>query len=67
MSLDTCEWLITDEGAGFDFPHLPDPTDPENILAAHGRGILLSRMQFNVFEYLGSGNCVRLVKNRQLS
>jgi len=24
-------WTITDEGEGFDYTHLPDPTSPENL------------------------------------
>jgi serine/threonine-protein kinase RsbW len=32
---------ITDEGQGFDFMNLPDPTAPENIEKENGRGIFL--------------------------
>lgn len=32
---------ITDEGEGFDYEHLPDPTDPENIDKVSGRGVFL--------------------------
>ncbi len=58
----SCEWLIKDEGNGFDFKNLPDPTDPENLLSTHGRGVLLTQLQFDEFEYLGSGNIVRMKK-----
>jgi len=34
---------IHDQGNGFDFDHLPDPCDPENILKSSGRGIFLVR------------------------
>lgn len=34
---------IEDEGAGFDFNQLPDPTDPENIEKIGGRGIFLMK------------------------
>src|SRR5690242_5840604 len=30
---------IRDEGKGFDFEHLPDPTDPKNLEKPTGRGV----------------------------
>lgn len=35
--------VIEDEGAGFDFSSLADPTEPENIEKIGGRGIFLMR------------------------
>ncbi|PBQ31712.1 ATP-binding protein [Sphingobacteriaceae bacterium] len=32
---------ITDEGPGFDYTNLPDPTDPANIDKISGRGVFL--------------------------
>lgn len=32
---------ITDEGSGFDYTNLPDPTDPLNIDKVSGRGVFL--------------------------
>ena len=34
---------IEDEGSGFDYSDLPDPTEPENIEKLGGRGIFLMR------------------------
>lgn len=34
---------ITDEGPGFDFDNIPDPTAPENIEKPNGRGVFLMR------------------------
>jgi serine/threonine-protein kinase RsbW len=34
---------IVDEGQGFDYDNLPDPTAPENILKENGRGIFLMK------------------------
>ena len=34
---------ILDQGHGFDFDHLPDPCDPENLMKSSGRGIFLVR------------------------
>jgi serine/threonine-protein kinase RsbW len=36
-------FLVRDQGPGFDFNHLPDPTDPQNIEKPHGRGVFLMR------------------------
>jgi serine/threonine-protein kinase RsbW len=35
--------VIEDEGAGFDFNSLADPTEPENIEKPGGRGVFLMR------------------------
>lgn len=35
------QFIIEDEGVGFDYVNLPDPTAPENIEKAGGRGIYL--------------------------
>lgn len=34
---------VRDQGSGFDFNNLPDPTAPENILKENGRGIFLMK------------------------
>ncbi|HPG58137.1 MAG TPA: response regulator [Candidatus Wallbacteria bacterium] len=63
MDKKQCEWIITDQGKGFDWTKVPDPNDPQNLLAAsHGRGIILSKLQFDDVQYLGCGNKVRLIK-----
>lgn len=36
-------FTVSDEGPGFDFENLPDPTDPRNIEKPHGRGVFLMR------------------------
>jgi serine/threonine-protein kinase RsbW len=38
---DNIRFTIRDEGDGFDYQNLPDPTAPENLLKAGGRGIFL--------------------------
>jgi CheY-like chemotaxis protein len=57
-----CEWTIADEGEGFDCRSVPDPDDPALGIPLHGRGILLSRFQFDRLDYLGRGNVVRARK-----
>ena len=36
-------FIISDEGHGFDYLNLPDPTDPENIEKPSGRGVFLMK------------------------
>ncbi len=62
ITSDDGTWIITDEGAGFDWRQTPDPCEGAGLLATHGRGIFLARFQFDVLEYQGSGNVVRAVK-----
>jgi serine/threonine-protein kinase RsbW len=52
---------VTDEGAGFNPRHLPDPTCPANILKAEGRGIFLMRKLLDEVYFNDRGNCVTLV------
>jgi len=54
--------LIEDEGKGFDYKNLPDPTDPENLFLPSGRGILLARAFLDDVRYEGKGNKVILEK-----
>lgn len=57
---EACLWTITDEGPGFDFHHLPDPTEPKQMLRPYGRGIFIARMAFDEIWYEGKGNCVKV-------
>jgi serine/threonine-protein kinase RsbW len=36
-------FTIKDQGDGFDFSNIPDPTDPLNIEKPHGRGVFLMK------------------------
>jgi anti-sigma regulatory factor (Ser/Thr protein kinase) len=56
------EFVIRDEGPGFDPASLPDPTDPENIEKACGRGLLLMRTFMDKVDYNRTGNQVTLTK-----
>ncbi len=58
---------IEDEGPGFDPQELPDPTDPENLLKPHGRGILMMRLFLDDVRWNERGNKVTLIKNAEIS
>ncbi len=49
-----------DEGAGFDFNNIPDPTAPENLEKPFGRGIFLIRHLSDNTEFLKSGTEIRV-------
>ncbi|MEM7179769.1 MAG: cyclic nucleotide-binding domain-containing protein [Spirochaetota bacterium] len=51
---------IVDEGKGFREAELPDPSSENNMLVAHGRGIMMTRNFVDRMEYNGIGNEVTL-------
>ena len=55
-------WTIRDEGPGFDFRQLPDPTNPDYLERPHGRGLMLMRTFMSEVTYNDRGNEVRMVK-----
>ncbi|MFH5805498.1 response regulator [Alienimonas sp. DA493] len=55
-------FYVEDQGAGFDPTALPDPTDPENLMKAHGRGLLLVRTFMDEATHNDKGNAITLVK-----
>lgn len=59
-------FVIRDQGRGFDVSKLPDPTDPENMARAHGRGVLLIRTFMDEVTYNHKGNQVTMVKRKNL-
>ena len=66
-SRDALRYRIRDEGKGFDVLSLPDPTAPENLTKAHGRGVLLMRRYMDEVNYTKKGNDVTLVKRKAAS
>ncbi|MDD3736536.1 MAG: ATP-binding protein [Bacteroidales bacterium] len=54
------EVSVTDEGEGFEYDNIPDPTDPANIENLHGRGVFIMRSLADTIEYNESGNQVTM-------
>lgn len=52
--------IVSDEGNGFEYMNLPDPTKPENIENLHGRGVFLMRNLADTIEYNEAGNEVHM-------
>lgn len=51
---------VSDEGSGFDYDSLPDPTAPENIMECGGRGVLIMRELSDGMEYKDNGRTVEM-------
>jgi serine/threonine-protein kinase RsbW len=56
--------VVEDEGGGFDESEVADPTDPENLLAESGRGLLIIHHLMDSVQISNSdkGTLVELVK-----
>jgi serine/threonine-protein kinase RsbW len=55
-SSDSFCFIIKDQGNGFDYDNLPDPTAPENILKENGRGIFLMKNLSDEVAFNDEGN-----------
>lgn len=51
---------IADDGEGFDFTNIPDPTLKENIMNEAGRGLFLMKNLSDGIEFKNSGKVVQL-------
>lgn len=51
---------ITDQGSGFDFENIPDPTAPENIEKVNGRGVFLMKQLSDGVTFDDNGRVVEL-------
>jgi serine/threonine-protein kinase RsbW len=62
LSLDDSmiKFVIKDEGQGFNYQNLPDPTAPENIEKPGGRGIFLMRHLSDEVDFKDAGRIVEL-------
>jgi len=53
-------WTVTDEGPGFDYDHLPDPTAEENLENLTGRGVFIVKQLADQCVFNTKGNEVEL-------
>lgn len=53
-------FIVKDEGHGFDYGNLPDPTAPENLEKPGGRGIFLMKHLSDEVEFKDDGRIVEL-------
>ena len=52
--------IISDEGKGFDYLSIPDPTAPENLEKPGGRGVFLIHQLSDRVQYLENGSTVKI-------
>lgn len=57
---DVIKFVIEDEGKGFDYNILPDPTAPENLEKTGGRGIFLMKNLADEVTFQKDGRVVEL-------
>lgn len=57
---DFITFIIKDEGDGFDYKNLPDPTAPGNLDKPGGRGIFLMKHLCDEVNFLNNGSTVEL-------
>ncbi len=57
---DTFYFKIEDEGPGFDFDNVPDPTSPENLEKPNGRGVFLMKHLADELEFTDGGRVVEI-------
>ena len=54
------KFQVADEGPGFEYDELPDPTAPENIEKPGGRGIFLMKNLCDEVSFQNEGNVVEM-------
>ena len=59
-SSEEVEFVVEDEGEGFDLASVPDPTLPENIEKLSGRGIFLMRNLADEVSFENNGSKIKL-------
>jgi serine/threonine-protein kinase RsbW len=60
LSEEMIKFTIEDEGDGFNYNDLPDPTSPDNLDKINGRGIFLMRHLCDEVNFTESGKTVEL-------
>lgn len=61
---ETVTFQVSDDGPGFDTDSLLDPTDPENLEKAGGRGLLLINAFMDEVSHNEKGNEITMVKRK---
>ena len=60
---DAIQISVKDQGPGFNPKSIPDPTAPENIEKANGRGVFLMERLSDKIEFLNNGALIKLSFN----
>jgi serine/threonine-protein kinase RsbW len=62
VSIKEARFTVEDEGDGFDVKSIPDPTNPENLFKASGRGVLFIHNIMDEVRYNERGNRLEMIK-----
>ena len=54
-------FVIEDEGCGFDYNNLPDPTSPENVEKVKGRGVYLIKNLSDKTKFRNGGRVIDML------
>jgi len=54
---------VTDEGNGYDYGNIPDPTLPENLEKPGGRGVFLMKSLCDKVNFYENGRKIQLIFN----
>ena len=54
-------FVVEDEGVGFDFNNLPDPTNPKNLEKIKGRGIFLIKSLSDKTTFKNGGRVIEML------
>ena len=55
--------VVSDEGNGFDYDNIPDPTLPENIEKPDGRGVFVIRSLADELAFENNGAKMQMIFN----
>ena len=53
---------VTDEGPGFDFKNIPNPTKADNLEKFSGRGVFLIKRLMDEVDFFAGGRGIKMVK-----
>mgnify|MGYP001367723868 CR=1 FL=1 len=53
---------VTDQGEGYDYKNIPDPTEPQNLEKLKGRGIFLIKHAMDKVEFENKGRTIIMIK-----
>ena len=58
--INSISFQVRDEGRGFDYQNLPDPTSPENLTRIGGRGVFLMHQLSDRVDFQDNGSTVEM-------
>lgn len=59
---DRVEFIVRDQGDGFDIEGCADPTEDENLIKCSGRGVFLIKKMMDEVHYDKDDRCLHMVK-----